>query len=103
MIEDSLEKTDEETLSFDLVITDFYLEGAMTGGDLLHAIRAKYHLSQQELPVLVLTGSDDPGTQVEIFHAGGNDFVHKPIIEEILIARVRARQSHRRAQQTLSG
>ncbi len=90
MIEDSLEKTDEETLSFDLVITDFYLEGAMTGGDLLHAIRAKYHLSQQELPVLVLTGSDDPGTQVEIFHAGGNDFVHKPIIEEILIARVRA-------------
>ena len=82
--------TDEEALSFDLVITDFYLEGDMTGGDLLHAIRAKYHFSQQELPVLVLTGSDDPSTQVEIFHAGGNDFVHKPIIEEILIARVRA-------------
>ncbi len=80
----------EAILTFDLVITDFYLEGEMTGGDLLHAIRAKHHLSQQELPVLVLTGSDDPSTQVEIFHAGGNDFVHKPIIEEILIARVRA-------------
>ena len=75
---------------FDLVITDFYLDGPMTGGDLLHAIRAKFHYSQQELPVLVLTSNDDSNTQVEIFHAGGNDFVNKPIIEEILIARVRA-------------
>ncbi|HEB55602.1 MAG TPA: response regulator [Gammaproteobacteria bacterium] len=89
MIEKSLQ-TEPDSPVFDLVITDFYLEGAMTGGDLLHAIRAKYHLSQQELPVLVLTGSNDPKTQVEIFHAGGNDFVHKPIVEEILIARVRA-------------
>ncbi|VAX14294.1 hypothetical protein MNBD_GAMMA24-26 [hydrothermal vent metagenome] len=89
MIEKSLSPKSDSPV-FDLVITDFYLEGAMTGGDLLHAIRAKYHLSQQELPVLVLTGSDDPKTQVEIFHAGGNDFVHKPIVEEILIARVRA-------------
>lgn len=89
MIEKSL-LTESDNPVFDLVITDFYLEDAMTGGDLLHAIRAKHHLSQQELPVLVLTGSDDPKTQVEIFHAGGNDFVHKPIIEEILIARVRA-------------
>ncbi len=90
MLEESLEEKADKVQSFDLVITDFYLEGSMTGGDLLHAIRARHHLSQQELPVLVLTGSDDPSTQVEIFHAGGNDFVHKPIIEEILLARVRA-------------
>ncbi len=89
MIEKSLPPQSDSPV-FDLVITDFYLEGSMTGGDLLHAVRAKYHLSQQELPVLVLTGSNDPKTQVEIFHAGGNDFVHKPIVEEILIARVRA-------------
>lgn len=89
MIEKSLQATSDSPV-FDLVITDFYLEGSMTGGDLLHAIRAKYHLSQQELPVLVLTGSDETKTQVEIFHAGGNDFVHKPIVEEILISRVRA-------------
>ena len=62
----------------------------MTGGDLLHAIRAKFHYSQQELPVLVLTSADDEETQVEIFHAGANDFVAKPIVEEILLARVRA-------------
>ncbi len=76
--------------SFDIVVTDFYLEGRLTGGDLLHAIRTRLHLSQQEMPVLVLTGSDDQYKQVEVFHAGGNDFVGKPIIEEILIARVRS-------------
>jgi len=82
---------DEETLSeYDLVITDFILEGEMTGGDLLHAIRAKMHMSQQECPVLVLTSTDDQGTQVEVFHAGANDFVAKPIVEEVMIARVRA-------------
>lgn len=75
---------------FDMVITDFFLEGNLTGGDLLHAIRARLHLSQQELPVLVLTGSDDKQKQVEVFHAGGNDFVGKPLIEEVLIARVRS-------------
>ena len=74
---------------FDLVITDFYLSGNMTGGDLLHAIRARYHYSQQELPVLVLTSNDDKQTQVEVFHAGGNDFVSKPILEEVIMARVR--------------
>jgi len=75
---------------FDLVITDFYLMGKMTGGDLLHAIRAKLHHSQQELPVLVLTSTDDEQTQVEVFHAGANDYVTKPLIEQVMIARVRA-------------
>jgi two-component system cell cycle response regulator len=75
---------------FDMVITDFILEGDMTGGDLLHAIRAKMHMSQQEMPVLVLTSSEEQQTQVEVFHAGANDFVNKPIVEEVLIARVRA-------------
>ncbi len=74
---------------FDLVITDFYLKGELTGGDLLYAIRARFHYSQQELPVLVITSNDDQKTQVEVFHAGGNDFVTKPIIEEVIMARIR--------------
>jgi len=76
--------------AYDMVITDFYTLGEMTGGDLLHAIRAKFHYSQQELPVLVLTSADEQQTQVEIFHAGANDFVAKPIVEEIFMARIRA-------------
>jgi two-component system cell cycle response regulator len=82
--------TPHDVEPYDIVISDFYTIGEMTGGDLLHAIRAKFHYSQQELPVLVLTSNDDQDTQVEIFHAGANDFVSKPIVEEILLARVRA-------------
>ena len=75
---------------FDIVITDFYLEGHLTGGDLLHAIRAKFHYSQQEMPVLVLTSSREEEKQVELFHAGANDFVFKPVVEEVLMARIRS-------------
>jgi two-component system, cell cycle response regulator len=80
----------EEVVSFDLVITDFHLVGDMTGGDLVHAIRARFHYTEQQLPVLVLTGSDERQTQVGVFRAGANDFVMKPIVEEVLLARVRA-------------
>jgi len=79
----------EPAHAFDLVITDFYLNGALTGGDLLYAIRTRFHYSQQKLPVLVITGNDDQTTQVKVFHAGGNDFVSKPILEEVIMARVR--------------
>ncbi len=75
--------------TFDLVVTDFFLKGELTGGDLLYAIRTHFHYSQQELPVLVITGNDDQKTQVEVFHAGGNDFVTKPILEEVIMARIR--------------
>lgn len=75
----------------DIVVTDFYLKGHLTGGDLLHAIRVKLRLSQQEMPVLVITATE-PGDarQAEVFHAGANDFVSKPIIEEVLLARIRS-------------
>lgn len=80
----------EEGGCYDLVITDFYLDGEMTGGDLLYVLRARQRYSQQELPVLLITGNDDTATQVEVFRAGANDFVIKPLVEEVFIARVRA-------------
>lgn len=76
--------------AFDIVITDFFLQGYLTGGDLLHAIRTRFHYSQQEMPVLVLTGEESTERQIEVFHAGGNDFVAKPIVEEVLMARIRS-------------
>ncbi|RRQ22148.1 diguanylate cyclase [Thiohalobacter thiocyanaticus] len=80
----------EADAGFDIVMTDFFLKGAMTGGDLLHAIRSKFRFTQQEMPVLVLTTAESPERQVEVFHAGANDFVQKPIVEEILLARIRS-------------
>jgi len=73
---------------FDIIVTDFFLKGNLTGGDLLHAVRTRLHYSHQEMPVLIVTLSDNAAKQAEVFHAGANDFVTKPIIEEILIARI---------------
>lgn len=75
---------------FDLVISDYHLGEEMNGGDLLHTIRARHHLSPHELPVLIITGNDDTKTQIELFHGGANDFVRKPLVEEVLMARVRS-------------
>lgn len=80
----------DNTSGFDIVFTDFFLEGQMTGGDLLYAIRTQLHYSRQEMPVLVITIEDNKECQAEIFHAGANDFITKPVIEEVLIARVKS-------------
>jgi len=84
------EETESALDLFDVVFTDFFLEGPMTGGDLLYAIRTQLHYSRQELPVLVITIEDNKTCQTEIFHAGANDFITKPVIEEVLIARVKS-------------
>jgi DNA-binding response OmpR family regulator len=75
---------------FDLVVTDFYLKGAMNAANLLHAIRVQMRYSQQEMPVLVITAGDAEKNQIEAFRAGANDFVNKPFVNEILITRVRS-------------
>jgi two-component system cell cycle response regulator len=75
---------------FDIIVTDFFLKGKLTGGDLLHAIRTRFQFSTQEMPVLVITVADNQDKQAEIFHAGANDFVSKPLFEEIFIARIRS-------------
>ncbi len=75
--------------AFDLVITDMALKGELSGGDLLHVLRTQLRYSQEELPVLVLTGDEGVNTQLGVFRAGANDFVSKPLVEEILMARVR--------------
>ncbi len=90
MLRDTAPGGPREDEAFDIVITDFFLQGHLTGGDLLHAIRAKFHYSQQEMPVLVLTGSQADEKQVEVFQSGANDFVSKPIVEEVLMARIRS-------------
>lgn len=81
---------EKEEIPFDVVITDFFLAGEMTGGDLLYAIRTQLHCSRQELPVLVVTVQDNAECQADIFHAGANDFVTKPVVEEVFIARIKS-------------
>jgi diguanylate cyclase (GGDEF)-like protein len=89
LLKKSLRYQNEINKEFDIVLTDFFLEGVMTGGDLLYAIRTQLHYSLQEMPVLVMTIDDNIERQVELFQAGANDFITKPVLEERLIARVK--------------
>jgi len=88
LLESAANQSTDGDSGFDIIISDFYLQGKMTGGDLLHAVRTRLHYSHQEMPVLIVTVSDSSEKQAELFHAGANDFVSKPIIEEILLARI---------------
>jgi DNA-binding response OmpR family regulator len=69
----------------DLVLTDVNLKGDLSGGDLLGCIREQFGYDKGELPVLVMTGDDNPANQAALLRAGANDLVHKPIEERLLI------------------
>jgi len=72
---------------YDLVITDVMLEGTMDGLSLVRMIRATNSHSAK-IPVLAMTGHDDAQLRIDLLHAGINDYVTKPPIEEELAARV---------------
>lgn len=73
--------------SYDLIITDVMLDGTMSGVSLVRMIRAQQsHVA--DIPILAMTGHDDPQRRIKLYHAGINDYVTKPPIEEELAARV---------------
>ncbi len=72
---------------YDLVITDVMLEGTMDGLSLIRMIRASNAVSAK-IPILAMTGYDDAQLRIDLLHAGINDYVTKPPIEEELAARV---------------
>ena len=72
---------------YDLVITDVMLEGTMDGLSLIRMIRAQNSHSAK-VPILAMTGHDDSQLRIDLLHAGINDYVTKPPIEEELAARV---------------
>lgn len=72
----------------DLVLTDVNLKGDLGGGDLLDRIRNGFGYGKGELPVLVMTGDDNPANQAALLKAGANDLVHKPIEERLLVTKL---------------
>ena len=72
---------------YDLVITDVMLEGTMDGLSLVRMIRAS-NSHAAKTPILAMTGHDDAQLRIDLLHAGINDYVTKPPIEEELAARV---------------
>lgn len=72
---------------YDLVMTDVMLDGTVSGVSLVRMIRA-HHSHVSDIPILAMTGHDDPQRRISLYHAGINDYVTKPPIEEELAARV---------------
>ena len=72
----------------DVVLSDVNLKGELTGGDLLERIRTEFGYSKGQLPVLIMTGDDNPKNQTVLLRAGANDLVQKPIEERLLITKL---------------
>ena len=72
----------------DLVLTDVYLKGALSGRDLLDRIRVGLRYGKRALPVLVMTGDANLDNQRNLLREGANDLVLKPIEERLLVTKV---------------
>jgi CheY-like chemotaxis protein len=94
----------EDRLGTDLVLTDVNLKGELSGGDLLARIREDYGYGKGRLPVLVMTGDDNPKNQAQLLKAGANDLVQKPIEERLLVTKLlfQLRVAQRLREQTAS-
>ncbi|WP_300620565.1 response regulator [Dokdonella sp.] len=92
-VEAALEHLDEARAAgcapgVDLVLTDVNLKGDLTGGDLLERIRNAFGYSKGLLPVLIMTGDDNPANQAALLRAGANDLVHKPVEQRLLVTKL---------------
>ena len=72
----------------DILLTDVYLKGGMTGHDLLEQVRGRFAYGKAQLPILVMTGDDNPANQSALLRAGANDLVEKPIEERLLVTKL---------------
>jgi DNA-binding response OmpR family regulator len=71
----------------DLVLTDVYLKGALSGRDLLSQIRGAFGYGKRALPLLVMTGDANRDNQSQLLREGANDLVLKPIEERLLVTK----------------
>ena len=71
----------------DLVLTDVYLKGELSGMDLLQRLRGDFGYGKRRLPVLVMTGDDNRDNQSKLLRQGANDLVLKPIEERLLVTK----------------
>lgn len=72
----------------DVVLSDVNLKSELTGADLLDRLRNEFGYSKGQLPVLIMTGDDNPRNQAALLRAGANDLVQKPIEERLLITKL---------------
>ncbi|WP_107311064.1 response regulator transcription factor [Burkholderia metallica] len=79
-----LELTEHE--GFDMLLLDWDVPG-MSGIDVLKRVRARL---QYALPILMITQHDDARDIVHGLEQGADDYIVKPLIERVLLARITA-------------
>ncbi len=66
--------------NYDLLITDLKVSAkGMDGDDLVRALRNSGHNKVSNLPVIVITGSTDAKVLAEVYEAGANQIMTKPV------------------------
>jgi len=76
-----------KTTDYDLLLTDIFLAGTMSGVGLVQEIRNS-EKGKGNIPILAMSAQDDSARKIELLNCGANDYVAKPILKEELIARV---------------
>jgi two-component system cell cycle response regulator len=76
-----------EAQTYDLVLTDYILDGVLSGLALIGAVRESVGRKAMT-PILAMSSFSDTARKVEILRSGANDFVSKPMVPEELEARV---------------
>lgn len=72
----------------DIVLSDVYLKGTLSGRELLAQIRSAFGYGKRRLPVVVMTGDDNRDNQAALLREGANDLVLKPIEERLLVTKL---------------
>ncbi|MGL4547511.1 response regulator, partial [Eubacterium aggregans] len=77
-----------EKKKVDLILLDLWMPGedgrAVMQKLKLHELHEKWH----QIPIVFLTAEEDPAFEKECFAMGAEDFVTKPIVPEVLAARI---------------
>lgn len=73
--------------NYDLVLTDIVLDSDLSGLGLVRAIRAS-ESADSAIPIVTMSSFNDDARKLELFNAGANDFVSKPVLSEELLARI---------------
>jgi HlyD family secretion protein len=85
---------------YDLLLTDLKVSPTgMDGDDLVRALRASGQTKISSMPVIVITGATDTGILSQVYEAGANQIMTKPVNGDELDAHIRhlvyaARQHH---------
>ena len=94
--EEALQHLDND--QFDIILLDILMPN-IVGLEVLKAVRQKYSMSQ--LPVIMVTVNEESADVVEALSLGANDYIVKPVIFDVLRARIERYLSYKQVEEEL--